>query len=178
MNSDRTNTILLPTSEDKVIACCGGGNKTCEERSWDESSQDYTWKPVTVAGLENFEKPDEFTLVQPSFYLDGIIEDRFPDLNPNSRYIFGSEIEPVLIEIPENLKLNFYPSPMRFQQKTGQVCHRLNPNEILIVSGSDATYTRFSRKSFKFYIKEKKVEKLGYLKRGRYNHTLVEHNVS
>lgn len=81
------------------------------------------------------------------------------------------------MEIPKNFKPNFYPTPMRLQQKTGQVGYRVSPNEIIFVSGTDTTYTFFSRKSYRFKLKEKEVKQLGFLETGRYNFCLCKLDV-
>jgi len=78
---------------------------------------DYIWTDCTskVRGniTEILEKPTEYNAVLTTFCVTGGNEDNFPQLSEKSKFVFGNELSPFLMEFTENMEVNFYPAPMR-----------------------------------------------------------------
>ena len=168
LNNPRDFPIVIPTGLDEVVVIGGGGLKTAEKRAWNELTQDHEFKPCTIQGMELIEDPSHCDTALPSFVNTQPDNDTFPDINSDHTLIFGNEIDCFLIEVPKDLIPYFYPSPMRLQQKTGQVSIRFDPNTIYFAGGTDTTRTKISQKSYKMFIRTKEIVELAKLKIPRY----------
>ena len=113
------------------------------------------------------QKPTEYNAVLNTFCVSGSDEDNFPALSTESNFVFGNELSPFLMEFTEGMEVNFYPAPMRLQQKTGQVAYRHSHNTMYFIGGTDTTYTFYSKKVFKFNISEKEVLPCANMKVGK-----------
>lgn len=178
----RDNSILIPMAHDEVLAIGGSGSTDAEIRKWCDHLQDYRWFDCTKK-IKNIStalggKPDEYSSVLTTFCVSASDEDNFPSLNPDSNFIFGNELSPFLLEITKDLGVNFYPAPMRLQQKTGQVAFRADSDTIFFIAGTDSTYTLLSKKTFRFSISGRCVDQIGNLEEGRYNFAIQRLGVS
>ena len=89
-------------------------------------------------------------------------------MKPDSKIIFGNEIDCFIVEFPTTLQPSFYYSPMILQQKTGQESLRYDPNTIFMVGGTDFTRTKISSKFYKFNLQNSQVQEFDKLTTGRY----------
>jgi hypothetical protein len=158
----RANAIVIPVEHDRVVAIAGAKSKaSSEERYWCPDLLDYIWKDCSskINGdtKEIMEKPSEYSAVLKTFCVSGSKVDLFPALSPESNFIFGNELSPFLLEFTDELNINFYPAPMRLQQKTGQLAFRYSHDIMYFIGGTDMTYTFYSKKVFKFDIKNREV---------------------
>lgn len=134
---------------------------------------DYEFVETQVEGQELLEAMDCYDSALPTF-LDVVSEkDQFPSIATDSRIIFGNEIDCFLIELTKERTANFYKSPMKLQQKSGQVSLKTDENTIYLVGGTDYTRTKISSKFYRFLIKSKEVSELAKLNEGRYFPTFV-----
>jgi Galactose oxidase, central domain len=95
-------------------------------------------------------------------------ESAFPKVKPDSKIIFGNEIDCFIVEFPATLQPNFFYSPMILQQKTGQESLRYDPNTIFMVGGTDYTRTKISSKFYKFTLQSNQVQEFDKLTTPRY----------
>jgi hypothetical protein len=172
LGTKRASAIVIPIEHDQIIAVAGAKDQaTMEERRWDHDILDYRWKDCTskVTGdiQEIMQKPTEYNAVLTTFCVSGSDEDNFPALSPKSNFVFGNELSPFLMEFTEAMEVNFYPAPMRLQQKTGQVALRYSENDLYFIGGTDTTYTFYSKKVFKFDIEAKSVTQMGNMSVGK-----------
>ena len=178
LNEDRSNSITIPVQYDQVMVLGGAGiegTKCGELRQWDESIQDYRWKNWgKVSGSEHIINPDEYSTVSTTFCVNGGDTDNFPAFDIDSNFVFGNEESPFLMEITGDMKTKFYPAPMRLQQKTGQMGYRKDHNTVYFISGTDTTYSLFSKKTFKLDITSKEVTRSGNIDIGRYSFAIAE----
>lgn len=170
MITPRTNAIMIPVAHDEVIALGGDEGKTAEIRHWNKKLQDYVWTDITekIKGVEHIGKPIEYNAVTPTYCISAIDEDNMPDFSPDSNYVFGNELMPFMMEITSEHIVKFYPAPMRFQQKTGQMGYRVDKETIIFIGGCDATMTLVSKKTFRYLISDKTVAQMDNLSIGRY----------
>lgn len=171
--SPRDFPLVIPTGLDEVVVIGGGGLKTCEKRSWNDDLMDYEFKPCSVEGAELIDDPSNYDTALPSFVNTHADHDVFPDINPEHKIIFGNEIDCFLVEFPHSLVPYFYPSPLRLQQKTGQVSIRSDPNTIYLVGGTDCSRSKISSKCYKMFIRSKEIIELAKLNHPRYFPTFV-----
>ena len=172
LQTKRASAIVLPIEHDQIIAIAGAKDAaTIEERRWDHDILDYLWQDCTakVKGdiSEIMQKPTEYNAVLTTFCVSGSDEDNFPELSTESNFVFGNELSPFLMEFTEAMEVNFYPAPMRLQQKTGQVAYRHNHNIMYFIGGTDTTYTFYSKKVFKFDISGRTVTQVSNMSVGR-----------
>jgi hypothetical protein len=168
LNDARDYPLVIPTAFDEIICIGGAKLKTAEKRAWDAAINDYVFKPVTVPGQELIENPAEYDSALPTFVLKADQESAFPAVQPDSKIIFGNEIDCFIIEFPKTLQPNIYYSPMILQQKTGQESLRYDPDTIFMVGGTDFTKTKISSKFYKFSLKTNQVQEFDKLTTGRY----------
>lgn len=164
----RDYPLVIPTEIDEVVVIGGGHHKTAEKRSWDENAGDYSFRGIQVPGQELIENPSHYDSALPTFVTDIKSKEDFPNFGKDTRILFGNEIDCFVIEFPENLVANFYFSPLKLQQKTGQVALRHGHNEIYLIGGTDVSRTKISSKSYKFLIDAKEIVELGKMKHPRY----------
>ena len=173
MNVGRDFSLTIPIKIDEVVVFGGGKQKDAEIRSWDPTIGDYSFKPIQVNGQELLESPTSYKSALPTF-LDVVTEkDKFPKISPDSRLIFGNEIDCFFIELTKDLTANFYKSPMKLQQKTGQNSVRSDKNTIYLAGGTDTTRTKISSKTYRFLFSTNEVTELSKLAVGRYFPVLV-----
>lgn len=170
--------LIIPTAIDEVIVLGGGVEKTAERRRWNPILGDYVFTPCVVEGMELIEDPTAYDSALPTFVNNNPDNDAMPTLEPEHRVIFGNEIDCFLIDFPPSMVPCFYQSPMRLQQKTGQVSVRSSKNTIYLCGGTDTTRSKFSMKSYKFVLEPQsqekiKVTELARLNTARYVHTLI-----
>lgn len=151
-----------------MVVIGGAKSKTAEKRAWNETLGDYEFTPVHIEGQELIEDPSCYDSALATFHDVVTDKDLFPDINEHSRIIFGNEVDCFLIEVKDDINTNFYMSPMRLQQKTGQKSIRVDSNTIYLVGGTDTSRTKISSKFYRFLIKSKEVTELPKLKEGRY----------
>lgn len=158
---------------DQVIVIGGADTKKAEMRKFNEELADYEFIETHVEGQELLEAMDCYDSALPTF-LDVVSEkDLFPSIALDSRIIFGNEIDCFLVELTKDRTANFYKSPMKLQQKSGQVSLKTDENTIYLVGGTDYTRTKISSKFYRFLIKSKEVAELPKLSVGRYFPTFV-----
>jgi hypothetical protein len=167
LHQDRSNAIVIPIEHDRILVVAGSkeGAKA-EERYWEPELMDYVWRDfnqITGDLGEIFEKPNEYSHVMTTFCVTGSDADRFPKLSTTSNFVFGNELSPWMMEFTNQMKVNFYPAPMRLQQKTGQVAYRHSHNIMYFLGGTDVTYTFYSKKVFKFDFTAKTVSQISNL---------------
>lgn len=164
---------MIPVSIDEVIVIGGANTKVAEWRKYNEKLADYEFVETHVDGQELLEAMDCYDSALPTF-LDVVTDkDLFPNFAPDSRLIFGNEIDCFVIEMTKDRTANFFKSPMKLQQKSGQVSLKTDENTIYLVGGTDYTRTKISSKFYRFMIKSKEVSDLCKLNEGRYFHTFV-----
>lgn len=183
LGTKRASAIIIPIEHDKIIAVAGAKHETSiEERSWNHELFDYVWKDCTnkVKGdiSEIMQKPTEYNAVLTTFCVSASIDDNFPALSTTSSFIFGNELSPFLMEFTEAMEVNFYPAPMRLQQKTGQVAYRFSKNIMYFIGGTDTTYTFYSKKVFKLNISRKSVDQVSNMSVGKAGFCIAEFKVS
>lgn len=167
---------MIPVAHDEMIALGGDENKTAEIRIWNKKIQDYVWTDVTkkIKGMENIGKPIEYNSVVPTYCISSLDDDNMPDFPSTSNFIFGNELMPFMMEITFQHLIKFFPAPMRFQQKTGQIGYRVDKDIIIFLGGCDATMTLVSKKAFRYSITDKTVARMGNLETGRYFSTVCQ----
>ncbi len=176
LNAARDFPLVIPIKIDEVIVIGGGNNRTAERRAWNEEIQDYDFKGTQVDGENLLENPSHYKSALPTF-IDTITDgEHFPDIDVNNRFIFGNEIDCFLIEVPSNLLPIFYASPMKLQQKTGQVSIRTDPNTVFLAGGTDVTRSKISNKVYKFTVKSKEIIELPRMNHARYFPTIHHDN--
>jgi hypothetical protein len=183
LHTKRSNAIVIPIEHDRIAAIAGAKSKaSSEERFWCPDQLDYVWADCTskIKGdtKEIMEKPSEYSAVLRTFCVSGSDLDLFPELDPNSNFVFGNELSPFMMEFTREMKVNFYPAPMRLQQKTGQLAYRFSHDIMYFVGGTDTTYTFYSKKVFKFDIRKREVTQSGNLIESRTMFCLVPFEVS
>ncbi len=173
LNTPRDYPLVLPTKIDEVVVFGGGTHKTAELRSWNPQLGDYEFKPFKVTGEELIESPNSYDSALPTF-MDVVTEkESFPNFAEGSRLIFGNEIDCFVIELTKDLTANFYKSPMKLQQKTGQNSVRTDKNTIYLAGGTDTSRTKISSKTYRFLFSTKEVTELAKLNIGRYFPVMV-----
>ena len=182
LHQDRVNAIVIPMEHDRILVVAGSKDGAkAEERYWEPELMDYVWRDFSKINGdlgEIFEKPSEYSHVMSTFCVTGSDSDRFPKLNTTSNFVFGNELSPWMMEFTNKMKVNFYPAPMRLQQKTGQVAYRHSHNIMYFLGGTDVTYTFYSKKVFKFDFTEKAVTQIGNLNIARAGFCTVKLKVS
>lgn len=173
LNTARDFPLVIPTKIDEVIVFGGAHHRTAELRSWNAELGDYDFKPFHVKGEELIESPNSYDSALPTFMDVVSDKDLFPDFASDSRIIFGNEVDCFLIELTKNLTANFYKSPMRLQQKTGQNTVRTDANTIYLAGGTDTSRTKISSKVYRFLFSTKEVTELPKLNTGRYYPVMV-----
>lgn len=165
--------MVIPTKIDEVVVFGGGTHRTAELRSWNAQLGDYEFKPIKVTGEELIESPNSYDSALPTF-MDVVTEkESFPNFAEGSRLIFGNEIDCFVIELTKDLTANFYKSPMKLQQKTGQNSVRIDKNTIYLAGGTDTSRTKISSKCYRFLFSTKEVTELAKLNIGRYFPVMV-----
>lgn len=164
----RDFALIIPQKADEVIVIGGAKEYTAECRQWDPEVNDYAFKSIKVDGMNLIENPTHYDSALTSFVDNTPTRDHFPQFGAGSRVVFGNEIDCFLIEVPESLAPHFYMSPMKLQQKTGQVSVRLDANTILLAGGTDVTRNKISMKTYKFYQNNGNIEQLANLNDARY----------
>jgi hypothetical protein len=159
---------VIPTAFDELICIGGAKLKTAEKRAWDAAINDYVFKPVSIPGQELIENPAEYDSALPTFTLQADQESAFPKVQPDSKIIFGNEIDCFIIEFPNTLQPSFFYSPMILQQKTGQESLRYDQNTIFMIGGTDFTRTKISSKFYKFNLQNNQVQEFDKLTTPRY----------
>ncbi len=159
---------MIPTSFDELICIGGAKLKTAERRAWDAATNDYVFKPATIPGQELIENPAEYDSALPTFTLQADQESAFPQVEKDSKIIFGNEIDCFIIEFPKTLQPKFFYSPMILQQKTGQESLRYDQNTIFMIGGTDFTRTKISSKFYKFNLQNNQVQEFDKLTTPRY----------
>lgn len=119
LSEDRSNSITIPIKFDEVLVLGGAGagsKKTAEKRTWNSHIQDYKFTNIgTISGSEHVEHPDEYSNVTKTFCINALDDDNFPAYDLNSNFLFGNEEMPFLMEITGDMKIEFYPAPLRLQ---------------------------------------------------------------
>lgn len=165
--------MVIPTAFDEVLVFGGGKNKDAELRSWCPKIGDYSFKKIVVTGQELIESPNCYDSALPTF-LDTVTEkEMFPNISSESRLIFGNEIDCFLVELTKDLQANFFKSPMKLQQKTGQNSVRSDANTIYLAGGTDTSRTKISSKTYRFTFSNNEVVELDKLTLGRYFPVMV-----
>lgn len=100
-------------------------------------------------------------------------KDGFPKVSPDSRLIFGNEIDCFLVEVTKEIGFNFFKSPMKLQQKSGQNSVRTDKDTIYLAGGTDTSRTKISSKTYKFSFSTNEVVEVGKLVLGRYFPVMV-----
>lgn len=168
MKIPRAYPLVIPVTPDEVIVFGGANSKKAEHRKWNENIGDYEFVETTIEGQELLESTDSYDSALPTF-IDIISDkDHFPSISKDSRIIFGNEIDCFLIEMTKDFTANFYKSPMRLQQKSGQQCLKTDSNTIFLAGGTDFTRTKFSSKTYRFLIGSKEVTEMARLNNARY----------
>lgn len=169
----RKYPLVIPVAIDEVVVIGGADTKQATIRRWNEKLADYQFENIVVEGQELLEAMDCYDSALPTF-LDVVTDrDHFPEISTESRLIFGNEIDCFLIEVTKDKIANFYKSPMKLQQKSGQTSLKTDANTIYLVGGTDYTRTKISSKTYRFLIKSKEVTELGKLELARYFPTVV-----
>lgn len=164
----RAYPVVIPISIDEVVVIGGAKTKQAEHRKWNAKIGDYEFAETTIEGQDLLEGVDCYDSALPTFQ-DVVSETEvFPEISKDSRIIFGNEIDCFLIEITKDRTANFYKSPMKLQQKSGQSCLKLDSNTIFLAGGTDFTRTKFSAKTYRFLIGSKEVTELARLNSARY----------
>lgn len=168
LNTPRAYPLVIPINFDEIIVIGGCDSKKAEHRLWDEKIGDYKFNLTEIKGQELLESLNSYDSALPTF-MDVITDaDFFPDISPDSRLLFGNEVDCFLIEITKDGVGNFFKSPMRLQQKSGQSCLKTDANTIYLAGGTDFTRTKLSSKTYRFLIKSKEVTELARLNDARY----------
>lgn len=164
----REYPIVCPTSIDEVVVIGGSKYKNSEKRVWNQELGDYEFQEVYIQGQDLMEDTSVYSSALPAFIDDSPPSDSWPDLHATSTIIFGNEIDCFLVEVPEDLGVHFYYSPMKLQQKTGQRAIRYDSNTIYLVAGTDVTRHKVSQKAYKFTLHNKSIVELARLNEHRY----------
>lgn len=151
-----------------MVVIGGANSKKAEHRVWDEKLGDYIFKEEEIKGQELLESMNSYDSALATFMDVVSNKDLFPDIHQDSRLLFGNEVDCFLIEITKDKTANFFKSPMRLQQKSGQSCLKTDSNSIYLAGGTDFTRTKFSSKTYRFLIKSKEVTELARLNEARY----------
>ena len=173
MNTPRDYPLVIPISIDEVVVFGGAHVKTAEKRSWNEKLGDYDFQPCHVTGEELIESPNSYDSALPTFV--DVVSDKpsFPNFAPDSRLIFGNEVDCFVVELTKDLTANFFKSPMKLQQKSGQNSVRSDKNTIYFAGGTDFSRTKISSKTYRFLFSTKEVTELPKLNTPRYFPVMV-----
>lgn len=168
MKTPRAYPLVIPISMDEIVVIGGSSSKHAEHRKWNDKICDYEFVETTIDGQGLLESMDCYDSALPTF-IDVVSEkDLFPSIHKDSRLIFGNEVDCFLIEITKDKTANFYKSPMKLQQKSGQSCLKADHNTIYLAGGTDFTKTKLSRKAYKFEIGSHEVTEMARLNVARH----------
>lgn len=173
MNVPRAYPLVIPTSIDEVIVIGGADVKEAERRTWNPKLKDYEFQKFVVDGMNLIEPKVSYDSALPTFLDHVSTKDSFPKVSSDSRLIFGNEIDCFLIEVTKDLSFNFFKSPMKLQQKSGQTSIRTDKDTIYLAGGTDMSRTKISSKTYKFSFSSHEVIELGKLNTPRYFPVMV-----
>jgi len=113
----RTNTVVINTVYDEMIAIGGSTERTVERRHWCPTAGDYIWSDFTasVKGLENLGNPNEYNVVGSTFKISGSFDDPENKMSPESNFIFGNELSPFMLEFSSDMEATFFAAPLNLQ---------------------------------------------------------------
>jgi hypothetical protein len=173
LSTPRAYALVIPISIDEVVVIGGAKTKHAEHRKWNSKLGDYEFVETTIEGQDLLEAVDCYDSALPTFQDVVADKEHFPSISKDSRLIFGNEIDCFLIEMTKDQTANFYKSPMKLQQKSGQACLKADADTIYLAAGTDFTRTKISTKTYRFLIGSKEVTEMARLNQARYFPYLV-----
>lgn len=134
-------------------------NDTCEMfEDWDIG-----WSNCKVENMDHF-KPDfyknfSYTQLNPVVYhSEEFSTSERSILNEYSNYIFGTDIQPCIIEIDPEMEVYSHPVPMNLHLKAYQGIVRLGYGVILVTGGINSARTRATSKTYLYDMSDIKNE--------------------
>jgi len=117
MRKKRSGSIMIDVCHDEIIVLGGDKNKTAEIRSWNRYLDDYSWTDCTkkIKNLNLIGRPTEYISAEPTYVIDFTEDEMPPNLSNTSRYIFGNELMPFMMEICTDHMVRFFPAPLKLQ---------------------------------------------------------------
>jgi hypothetical protein len=100
-----------------------------------------------------------------------------PPLNPYSNYLFGTDLQPVILEISPDREVFSHAVPMNLHMRQYQGIVRLSPRLVLFAGGVNSARLRVSNKTLLYDMTTQVIKRVGNLNTRRYNCGVVFMNV-
>jgi hypothetical protein len=101
-----------------------------------------------------------------------------PPLNPYSNYLFGTDLQPVILEISPDREVFSHAVPMNLHMRQYQGIVRLSPRLVLFAGGVNSARLRVSNKTLLYDMTTQVIKRVGNLNTRRYNCGVVFMNVN
>ena len=170
----RDYCLMLPISFNEVFVFGGANSYSAEYREWNESIEDYCFEKTTIEGQRLIDNPTGYTSALPTFILESPNGDHLPHISPESRIIFGNEVDCFMIEVSKSLVPDFHYRPMILNQKSHQQSIRVGRDLVVLAGGIDTRSNEVSTQAAMFNIESREARSLHSLNNPRYSFSLVE----
>ena len=175
------NLAPMTTFRKQMVSCLSFTRKFYVLTDTAESQNSWAdgWKICTVDNMKHF-LPDFYknfnaTMANPILHHTEYPTE-LPSLNHESNYLFGTDLQPVIIEITKNKECFTHAVPMNLHMRQYQGIIRMSPNLVLFTGGVNSARLRVSNKTLIYDMTaNQSIRKVEKMVQRRYNFAAVFH---